>query len=181
MRFTVVLAFESLVMMKKLKSILEKEEKFLGLKITNGTIVNEAFKDIKDVEDWSEIIDYKLNLEVPSDLEESKKTNLNLDDYAAKEIERLKKELPDIVGTSYITTPYVIRIVLKASLLKRLKQNLNLIKFYFFSRKKGGNITEKIDIFFGCGNLNSQRRGGNKVESENEKVIKVAVDAKDGY
>lgn len=117
MRVTVRLASETMSTMRVLKSFLETDSKFLDLNVTNGTVVNQAFEDIKNVHDWKEIIDFKNDL--PAYYEKPVKTNLNLNDYSISEIDRLKKELLDFLTVNYVTTPYVIRLVLKASLLIR--------------------------------------------------------------
>lgn len=118
MRLSVKLANETLLGIYELKEILKQEEKFTGLRITNGVAVDQSFLDIKNFDDWNAVIIKKIKYN-SQDVDSEVRTDLTISENTKNEIDRLKKIFPDILGVSYVTTPYVIRLVVKASLLIR--------------------------------------------------------------
>lgn len=118
MRLSVKLANETLLGIYELKEILKQDEKFNGLRITNGVAVDQSFLDIKNFDDWNTVIIKKIKYN-SQDVDSEVRTDLTINENTKNEIDRLKKIFPDILGVSYVTTPYVIRLVVKASLLIR--------------------------------------------------------------
>lgn len=118
MRLSVKLANETLLGIRELKEVLKQDEKFKGLRITNGVAVDQSFLDVKEFDDWNAVIIKKIKYN-NQNIESEVRTDLTINENTKNEIERLKKVFPDILGVSYVTTPYVIRLVIKASLLLR--------------------------------------------------------------
>lgn len=120
MRLGVRLAAETKNGINELKTILKNEKEYEGLNITNGFAVNRAFIETKG-SDWEKIIKSpeiitknvdKKNLNI--------QTNLDVSQETIDEINELKKVFPKYLPQiSYVTTSYVIRIVIRSALLKR--------------------------------------------------------------
>ncbi len=126
MRLSVRLARETLGGISELKNELEKESTYSGLRLTNGFVVGMAFEETKDFEDelWGQIINTK---RVPRNNVDRNslevKTNLVLNQDVIDGIDRLKQVLPKYLPEiSYVTTSYVIRVVVRAALLNRDKK-----------------------------------------------------------
>lgn len=121
MRLSVKLAGETLSGIQDLKEMLLDDENFGDLRITNGFAVDQAFIDVKDFKNWDAVIIKKIKYQNEKPSSEVR-TDLNISEQTKNQIEQLKKVFPDILGVSYVTTPYVIRLVIKASLLIRTCQ-----------------------------------------------------------
>ena len=121
MRLSVKLAGETLSGIQDLKEMLLDDENFGDLRITNGFAVDQAFIDVKDFKNWDAVIIKKIKYQNEKPSSEVR-TDLNISEQTKNQIEQLKKVFPDILGVSYVTTPYVIRLVIKASLLIRTFQ-----------------------------------------------------------
>jgi hypothetical protein len=120
MRLSVRLARETVEGISELKSILEQESIYSELRLTNGFVVGIAYEETKDV-NWEKVINTK---RVPKNNVDRKsldiKTNLVLRQDVVEGINDLKKILPQYLNeVSYVTTSYVIRVMVRASLLKR--------------------------------------------------------------
>ena len=122
MKLSVRLALETLENIEKLKSLII-EETFREIKITNGYVVNQAFRETMGKTNWKHIIQSSSPLiqkkfgkleDVPL------KTNLTLNDKTKECINELKKEFPKFTNTTYVTVSYIIRIVVYAALVNRL-------------------------------------------------------------
>ena len=50
------------------------------------------------------------------------KTNLTINDETKSYIDELKIEFPKYTDTNYVTVSYIIRIVVRAALLKRIQK-----------------------------------------------------------
>jgi len=122
LRLSVRLAGETIQGIIEIKKLLENETVYAGLNLTNGFVVNQVYQETKNSDCQLTIktkrfpkgnVD-KGNLEV--------KTNLTLSQETIDGINRLKKELPDYLDVSYVTTSYVIRLIIKVALLNRGKE-----------------------------------------------------------
>ncbi len=120
MRLSIRLSTETMQSISKLKQTDIVQEKFSGLRITNGNIVNYVFQTVFKEENlnWEEIISsdpiyFEDNIAI-----DEIKTNLTVSDEVVKKIEDLKDILPKYTGTSYVTVPFVIRMVVRAYLLQ---------------------------------------------------------------
>lgn len=126
MRLTVRLALDTLCGIQELKEELEKEELNIGLNLTNGFVVNQAYYDTKGV-DWKKVLESPMKFDLTKDVSSaSTRNNLNLQPTVINGIAELKKELLFIINDlrpanpiKYVTTGYVIRIIIKGSLLIR--------------------------------------------------------------
>ncbi|WP_332058426.1 hypothetical protein, partial [Streptococcus canis] len=113
MKLSVRLALETLQNIEELKEIITKEN-FGELKITNGFVVNQAFRETMGTTDWKKIIQETAPLiqKKFGKLEDTPlKTNLTLNDDTKSFIDELKLEFPKYTDTNYVTVSYIIRIV----------------------------------------------------------------------
>ncbi|AYB40076.1 hypothetical protein [Brevibacillus laterosporus] len=120
MRLAVRLAIETKSGINELKEILKSEPLYSGLNLTNGFVVNQAYLETKD-SDWEMVIK---NPRIPKDNIDKKnlelQTNLDLSQETIDGINELKKILPQYLPkVSYVTTSYVIRIIVRSALLKK--------------------------------------------------------------
>lgn len=119
MRVSVRLSGETMQAIDRLKEYFQQELTLNGLRLTNGAIVNNVFQQIKDPIDWDKIIKSQpIYFGTPSDIKDEVKTNLTLNADTISKIEQYKKIFPKYTGTSYVTIPYVIRIVLRAYIIQ---------------------------------------------------------------
>lgn len=119
MRLSVRLAKETLDGIHELKEILKKDDLYTGLKLTNGFVVKKAYQETKG-SNWEDVL--KAERVPKNNVNEKKlelKTNLNLSQEVIDGINELKKILPNYLTVSYVTTSFVIRIIIRAALLKR--------------------------------------------------------------
>lgn len=124
MKLSVRLALETLQNIEELKKIISKEN-FGELKITNGFVVNQAFRETIGNTDWKKIIQETSPLvqKKYGKLEDMPlKTNLTINDETKSYIDELKIEFPKYTDTNYVTVSYIIRIVVRAALLKRIQK-----------------------------------------------------------
>lgn len=121
MKLSVRLARETIQGINELKRILEEDSQFAGLSLTNGFVVNQAYQEAKN-SDWKTVIETK---RVPKDSKEilEVKTNLTLSQATIEGINEMKKELPQYLeSVSYVTTSYVIRLIIRGALIHRDQQ-----------------------------------------------------------
>lgn len=124
MKLSVRLALETLQNIEELKKIISKEN-FGELKITNGFVVNQAFRETIGNTDWKKIIQETSPLvqKKYGKLEDMPlKTNLTINEETKSYIDELKIEFPKYTDTNYVTVSYIIRIVVRAALLKRIQK-----------------------------------------------------------
>ncbi|WP_281193125.1 hypothetical protein [Erysipelothrix rhusiopathiae] len=120
MRLNVRLARETLMGIQELKEILQLDPNYSGLIITNGFVVNKAFQETKDI-NWEEVILSKRPVNQNLKMENlDVRTNLNVSEEVIDGINDLKLLFPSILTeVSYVTTSFVIRMIIRGSLLKR--------------------------------------------------------------
>jgi len=125
MRLSVRLAKETLHGINELKEILGRDSLYTGLNLTNGFVVNKAYQETKN-SDWKTIIETK---RVPQQNVDKKplevKTNLTLSQEVIDGINELKKEIPSYLDVSYVTTSYIIRLIIRGALLNRDMEIVN--------------------------------------------------------
>ncbi|CYU98968.1 TPA: hypothetical protein U1Y72_001855 [Streptococcus suis] len=124
MKLSVRLALETLQNIEELKEIITHEN-FGELKITNGFVVNQAFRETMGNTDWKKVIQETSPLVQRKfgKLEDTPlKTNLTLNDDTKSFINELKLEFPKYTDTNYVTVSYIIRIVVRAALLNRIQK-----------------------------------------------------------
>lgn len=120
MKLSVRLARETMQGINELKEILEEDIQFAGLSLSNGFVVNQAYQEAKD-SDWEIIIETKRRGKQTKEILEVK-TNLTLSQATIDGINELKKILPQYFeDISYVTTSFVICLIIIAALLKRDK------------------------------------------------------------
>ena len=120
MKLSVRLARETIHGINELKEILDKEDRYKGTSLTNGFVVNQAYEETKEI-NWEDVISVK---RIPKDSKEilEVKTNLTLSQATIDGINELKKELPQYLDVSYVTTSFVIRLIIRGALLLRDKK-----------------------------------------------------------
>lgn len=123
-RLGVRLAQETLLGIEMLKKEFENDEMFSDLRITNGLAVSQAYLETKDFDNsiWETVIKSDLNKFFDSNIEKlDVVTNLYLEQDVIDGIQMLKGVFPQlsILKVNYVTTSYVIRQMIKGSLLKR--------------------------------------------------------------
>lgn len=124
MRLSVRLANETISGIKELKKFYEKNNPTSEFRITNGATVGLALRELKQQSsleeyDWESIIFGNQFLDKNQKAEKSDiKTNLTLADDVVEDITKLKDILPEYTKTKYVTTSYVIRIIVRATLKK---------------------------------------------------------------
>lgn len=124
MRLSVRLANETISGIKELKKFYEKNNPTSELRITNGATVGLALRELKQQSsleeyDWESIIFGNQFLDKNQKAEKSDiKTNLTLADDVVEDITKLKDILPKYTKTNYVTTSYVIRVIVRATLKK---------------------------------------------------------------
>lgn len=121
MKLSVRLARETIHGINELKDILEKEDRYKGTSLTNGFVVNQAYEETKKI-NWEDVISAK---RIPKDNKEilEVKTNLTLSQATIDGINELKQELPQYLDVSYVTTSFVIRLIIRGALLLRDEKN----------------------------------------------------------
>lgn len=118
MRVSVRLSNETMQSIEKLKIYFKDNPLFDGLRITNGNVVNHCFQQLNNNINWADVIRTKpIIFDDKTDINKETKTNLTLNKETIEKIEQLKIELPSYTGTSYVTTPYIIRMVVRAYIL----------------------------------------------------------------
>lgn len=126
MRLTVRLALDTLCGIEELKAELGKEELNIGLNLTNGFVINQAFYDTKEI-DWERVFLSPMKFDNNMDINPaSTRNNLNLQEEVVEGISDLKMVFPEIINKlrpanpiKYVTTGYVVRMIVKGSLMKR--------------------------------------------------------------
>lgn len=114
MKVTVRLSNETMQSIEKLKCYFEKDNRYSGLRLTNGNIVNNCFQLIDTKTDLEKVIKSEpIIFKEDNKLVKEIKTNLTLNEDTINKIEKLKIEMPKLTGTSYVTTPYIIRMVVR--------------------------------------------------------------------
>lgn len=129
MTLSVRLARETIHGINELKDILEKEDRYKGTSLTNGFVVNQAYEETKKI-NWKDVISAK---RIPKDNKEilEVKTNLTLSQATIDGINELKQELPQYLDVSYVTTSFIIRLIIRGTLLLRDEKNID---FRFYGR-----------------------------------------------
>ncbi|ELY5747354.1 hypothetical protein RYR35_000578 [Streptococcus iniae] len=124
MRLSIRLSNEAISGIRELKSYYEKNNPTDELKVTNGATIGLALRELKQQSplekyDWESIIFGNQFLNKNQKAEKSDiKTNLTLADDVVDDINKLKDILPRYTKTNYVTTSYVIRIIVRATLKK---------------------------------------------------------------
>ncbi|EAC9603103.1 hypothetical protein KEB92_001471 [Listeria monocytogenes] len=125
MKLSVRLARETIHGINELKNLLEKEDRYKGTSLTNGFVVNQAYDETKDTANWKKVIK---TIRHPKDDKEilEVKTNLTLSQATIDGINDLKKIFPEYLDVSYVTTSFVIRIIIRGALILRDDKKANL-------------------------------------------------------
>ena len=126
MRLTVRLALDTLSGIEELKVELGKEELNIGLNLTNGFVINQAFYDTQGI-NWEEVLISPMKFDNSIEVNPtSTRNNLNLQEEVIDGINELKTIFPDVINKlrpenpiKYVTTGYVIRLIIKGSLMRR--------------------------------------------------------------
>lgn len=126
MRLTVRLALDTLCGIEELKTELGTEELNIGLNLTNGFVINQAFYDTQDI-DWEKVFLSPMKFDNSIEVNPaSTRNNLNLQEDVVEGISELKLVFPKVINKlrpanpiKYVTTGYVVRMLIKGSLMKR--------------------------------------------------------------
>ncbi len=120
MRLAIRLAIETRNSIEALKEEIKETGNFEGLVLTNGFIVNQACLDCKSITEDNK---WEIVLEAGSQVDEriapKTRTDLNVSQETIDGINKLKEILPQYTETSYVTTSFVIKMMVRGSLLKR--------------------------------------------------------------
>lgn len=120
MRLAVRLATETKNSIEALKEEMKATGNYDNLYLTNGFVVNQAYLDCKSI---TENKKWQIVLASDSQIEERNapktRTDLQVNQTTIDGISELKQILPQYTDTSYVTTSFVIRIIIRGSLLIR--------------------------------------------------------------
>lgn len=120
MRLAVRLAIETRNSIGALKEEIKATGEFDNLYLTNGFVVNQAYLDSKKITDeqnWDKVLKFGSQVEERS--APKTRTDLQVNQTTIDGIAELKKILPQYTETSYVTTSFVIRMIVRGSLLIR--------------------------------------------------------------
>lgn len=120
MRLAVRLAIETRNSIEALKEEIKSTGEFDNLRLTNGFVINQAYLDCKKITNENK---WDIVLKSGSQVEERNapktRTDLQVNQITIEGIAELKKILPQYTETSYVTTSFVIRMIVRGSLLVR--------------------------------------------------------------
>ena len=122
MKIGIRLSREALTGIEELKKIYQENEKLDEMRITNGATIGLALHELKQIDslndwDWGPIIFGNQFVDKNHKAEKSEiRTSLTLNENTLEDIDVLKKILPKYTSTKYVTTSYVIRIIVRAAL-----------------------------------------------------------------
>ena len=120
MRLAVRLAIETRNSIEALKEEIKSTGEFDNLRLTNGFVINQAYLDCKKITNENK---WDIVLKSDSQVEERNapktRTDLQVNQTTIDGIAELKKILPQYTETSYVTTSFVIRMIVRGSLLVR--------------------------------------------------------------
>lgn len=120
MRLAVRLAIETRNSIDALKKEIKATGEFDNLHLTNGFVVNQAYLDSKKItaeQKWDKVLKFGSQVEERS--APKTRTDLQVNQTTIDGIAELKKILPLYTETSYVTTSFVIRMIVRGSLLVR--------------------------------------------------------------
>ena len=120
MRLAVRLAIETRNSIDALKKEIKATWEFDNLHLTNGFVVNQAYLDSKKItaeKNWDKVLKFGSQVEERS--APKTRTDLQVNQTTIDGIAELKKILPLYTETSYVTTSFVIRMIVRGSLLVR--------------------------------------------------------------
>lgn len=120
MRLAVRLAIETRDSIKALKEEIKATGEFDNLYLTNGFVVNQAYLDSKKItaeQNWDKVLKFGSQVEERS--APKTRTDLQVNQTTIDGIAELKKILPQYTETSYVTTSFIIRMIVRGSLLIR--------------------------------------------------------------
>ncbi|NQI83810.1 hypothetical protein HO589_00410 [Streptococcus suis] len=120
MRLAVRLARETRDNINSLKEEIKATGEFDNLHLTNGFVVNQAYLDSKKItaeQNWDKVLKFCSQVEERS--APKTRTDLQVNQTTIDGIAELKKILPQHTETSYVTTSFVIRMIVRGSLLVR--------------------------------------------------------------
>lgn len=120
MRLAVRLARETRKSIDALKEEIKATGEFDNLHLTNGFVVNQAYLDSKKItaeQNWDKVLKFGSQVEERS--APKTRTDLQVNQITIDGIAELKKILPQYTETSYVTTSFVIRMIVIGSLLVR--------------------------------------------------------------
>ena len=120
MRLAVRLAIETRNSIDTLKKEIKATGEFDNLRLTNGFVINQAYLDCKKITDenkWDTVL--KSGSQVEERNAPKTRTDLQVNQTTIDGIAELKKILSLYTKTSYVTTSFVIRMIVRGSLLVR--------------------------------------------------------------
>jgi len=127
MKIGIRLSREAMSGIEELKKIYQESDALDEMRITNGATIGLALRELKKTNslenwDWESVIFGNQFVDKNSKAEKSEiRTSLTLNDDIIKDIEKLKKIFPNYTMTKYVTTSYVIRIIVRAALMQKNK------------------------------------------------------------
>ena len=116
-------SIETRAMIEELKSVYIKERfKDEQVMMTPGYILNSAYDEVKDIQDWDRVINSVLDIDNKF-VEKVKETKtqiirFRLNEDTSKGIDTLTKRFSEELGLR-VQTGFTAKLILKASLLKR--------------------------------------------------------------
>lgn len=116
MGYQVRLSYETAIMLEELKQIYENRER---KPVTKGEVLNNAYYDTKDVDSWLSIYEKKIPLKDTYEIKENAlRPRLQITNEVEQGIKELKIEIAKELGLRSVTIGVVIKLIMKAALLK---------------------------------------------------------------
>lgn len=134
MSYQVRLSYETVEFLEELKGVYEKLE---HKPISKGEVLNRAYYDSEWVEDWQDIYIKRIKLSAKYDIKEnSLRPRLQITNDVEQGIRELKIKIAEQLGLRSVTIGVVIRLILKAALLKNSLHGENELSNIFLKYKK---------------------------------------------
>ncbi|MFT8562728.1 hypothetical protein [Liquorilactobacillus nagelii] len=134
MSYQVRLSYETVEFLEELKKMYEEIE---HKPIVKGEVLNRAYYDSQWVESWQDIYIRKIKLNGKYDIKEnSLRPRLQITVDVEQGIKKLKLEIAEQLGLRSVTIGVVIRLILKAALIKNNFSGENDISYIFPKYKK---------------------------------------------
>ena len=120
MRLAIRLAIETRNSIEALKEEIKSTGEFDNLRLTNGFVINQAYLDCRKITDenkWDTVL--KSVSQVEERNAPKTRTDLQVNQATMDGIAELKKLLPRYTETSYVTTSFILKMIVRGSLLVR--------------------------------------------------------------
>lgn len=134
------ISIETARWLEEMKNIYEKK---LGVTITKGNVLMNAYEDSRWVKDWQEIHNSNIKPKKYEIKPNAQKLKIQISEQVEDGIKELKKDLPSIIGTRSVTIGVCIHNILKAAFIK----NTEKVNDTFNSRGENSELIEIVDSY----------------------------------